>query len=151
MIKVARRNDLVRRNAWKDDDTSHARKITIAMKDEKSHVKGSARDHVLVIGKELFHIYSCNSYLFIIYRDRSERKRDKRDRSRSRGEKRRDKDKKERKPEFDIKIKEEPVDGEFKSLLLIKLSKIPRKNYLLNALRSIDEINLQEKGLKSQD
>lgn len=43
-------------------------------------------------------------------RDRSERKRDKRDRSRSR-EKRRDKDKKERKPEFDIKIKEEPIDG----------------------------------------
>lgn len=44
------------------------------------------------------------------FRDRSERKRDKRDRSRSR-DRRRDKDKKERKPEFDIKIKEEPVDG----------------------------------------
>ena len=44
------------------------------------------------------------------FRDRSERKRDKRDRSRSR-DRRRDKDKKERKPDFDIKIKEEPIDG----------------------------------------
>lgn len=45
-------------------------------------------------------------------RDRTDRKRDKRDRSRSR-ERKRDKEKKERKPEFsDIKIKEEPIDGE---------------------------------------
>jgi len=46
-------------------------------------------------------------------RDRSERKRDKRDRSRSRDkdrERKRDKERKERKPEFDIKIKEEPID-----------------------------------------
>lgn len=134
MIRVARRNDLDPRNAWKDDDTSHARKITIAMKDEKSLVRGSARDHVLVIGKELFHIYSCNSYLFVIYRDRSERKRDKRDRSRSRGEKRRDKDKKERKPEFDIKIKEEPVDGEFESLLLTKIKQNSKEKLPLECL-----------------
>lgn len=51
-----------------------------------------------------------NILFFNNFRDRSERKRDKRDRSRSR-EKRRDKDKKERKPDFDIKIKEEPIDG----------------------------------------
>lgn len=53
-----------------------------------------------------------------LHRDRSERKRDKRDRSRSRDkdrERKRDKERKERKPEFDIKIKEEPVDGELKS------------------------------------
>jgi hypothetical protein len=48
--------------------------------------------------------------LIFFHSDRAERKRDKRDRSRSR-DRRRDKDKKERKPEFDIKIKEEPVDG----------------------------------------
>jgi hypothetical protein len=54
---------------------------------------------------------SCQlKILWLNFRDRSERKRDKRDRSRSR-EKRRDKDKKERKPDFDIKIKEEPIDG----------------------------------------
>jgi hypothetical protein len=51
-------------------------------------------------------------------RDRSDRKRDKRDRSRSRDkdrERKRDKERKERKPEFDnIKIKEEPIDGEFR-------------------------------------
>jgi hypothetical protein len=58
---------------------------------------------------------------FNFHRDRSERKRDKRSKSR---ERRRDKDKKERKPEFDIKIKEEPVDGEFE----IYLNKLCQQN-----------------------
>lgn len=60
---------------------------------------------------------------FVFHRDRSDRKRDKRDRSSSRSrdkdrERKRDKERKERKPEFDnIKIKEEPVDGELKPFL----------------------------------
>lgn len=61
-------------------------------------------------------------------RDR-ERKRDRRSKSR---EKRRDKDKKERKPEFDIKIKEEPVDGKFK-IFLRNFSKIIRTQMTLKA------------------
>lgn len=58
-----------------------------------------------------------------VNRDHSERKRDKRDRSRSSRDKdrerKRDKERKERKPEFDIKIKEEPVDGELKLFLTL--------------------------------
>lgn len=60
-------------------------------------------------------------YYFVI-RERSERKRDKRDRSRSRDkdrERKRDKERKERKPEFDIKIKEEPVDGELNKIVFL--------------------------------
>lgn len=63
----------------------------------------------------MFNLLPVSKQIFIL-RDRSERKRDKRDRSRSRdkdrSDRKRDKERKERKPEFDIKIKEEPIDGE---------------------------------------
>lgn len=129
VIKVAKRNGLDQRNVWNDEDTSLAKKITImiAMKGEKSLVRENARDPVPVTGKRNFYyIYSFNSISYY-YRDRSDRKRDKRDRSRSR-DKRRDKDKKERKPEFDIKIKEEPVDGKWK--YTAKITQNYTENYL---------------------
>lgn len=97
-----------------------ARKTNTSVEVNLVKRKENEGEHVLVTGKlqTFIHLNSHANHSSYFNRDRSERKRDKRDRSRSRDkdrERKRDKERKERKPEFDIKIKEEPIDGKLSS------------------------------------
>lgn len=116
----------------KEEDESRAMTIWNATRDEESLARRSESEEDLAqrTGKSLPSdvTQKQQSQHNSLHRDRSERKRDKRDRSRSRDkdrERKRDKERKERKPEFDIKIKEEPVDGELsKSFGLVLMQNI---------------------------